>query len=165
MWLKHHIAACNIRSNVLTAQLLKARLQLRHRYFVLAADVDTTKEGEIDLCHAACLPSNRRTCFNSMRARRKPLWTSPLPADPPTGAQVVGHGREVLAPVELGPVTPRGAPGWLFDVAGQGGGGVGRGPAGTARPPEPEVSVRRPAQRPSRSDRGRPLRTARDRCL
>jgi hypothetical protein len=32
-----------------------------------------------------------------MRARRKPLWTSPLPADPPTGAQVVGHGREVLA--------------------------------------------------------------------
>jgi diketogulonate reductase-like aldo/keto reductase len=23
-----------------------------------------------------------------MRARRRPLWTSPLPADPPTGAQV-----------------------------------------------------------------------------
>ena len=38
-----------------------------------------------------------------MRARRKPLWTSPLPADPPIGAQVVGHGREVLALVELGP--------------------------------------------------------------
>src|SRR6266511_1632273 len=153
MWLKHHIAACNIRSNVLTAQLLKARLQLRHRYFVLAADVDTTKEGEIDLCHAACLPSNRRTCFHSMRARRKPLWTSPLPADPPTGAQVVGHGREV-ALVELGPVTPRGAPGWRLRCSRPRWQWVDRGPAGTARPPEPEVSVRRPAQRPSRSDRG-----------
>ena len=27
-----------------------------------------------------------------MRARRKPLWPGPRPADPPTGAQVVGHG-------------------------------------------------------------------------
>jgi hypothetical protein len=59
-----------------------------------------------------------------MRARRKPLWTSPLPADPPTGAQVVGHGREVLALVELGPVTLEALPDGVFDVAGQGGGGL-----------------------------------------
>lgn len=61
-----------------------------------------------------------------MRARRKPLWTSPLPADPPTGAQVVGHGREVLALVELGPVTLEALPDGDFDVAGQGGGGLAR---------------------------------------
>src|SRR5215211_7786697 len=36
--------------------------------------------------------------------RRKPLWTSPLPADPPTGAQVVGHGAGSPRLVELGPV-------------------------------------------------------------
>src|SRR6266545_5138793 len=76
------------------------------------------------------------------------------PPIPPTGAQVVGHGREVLALVELGPVTPRGAPGWRLRRSRPRWRWVGRGPAGTARPPEPEVSVRRPAQRPSRSDRG-----------
>ena len=48
---------------------------------------------------------------------------SPLPADPPTGAQVVAHGREVLALVELGPVTLEALPDGVFDVAGQGGGG------------------------------------------
>jgi integrase len=47
--------------------------------------------------------------------------TSPLPADPPTGAQVVGHGREVLALVELGPVTLEALPDGVFDVADQGG--------------------------------------------
>jgi hypothetical protein len=44
--------------------------------------------------------------------------------DPPTGAQVVGHGREVLALVELGPVTLEALPDGVFDVAGQGGGGL-----------------------------------------
>ena len=42
----------------------------------------------------------------------------------PTGAQVVGHGREVLALVELGPVTLEALPDGVFDVAGQGGGGL-----------------------------------------
>jgi|Tabmets5t2r1_1033131.scaffolds.fasta_scaffold29073_2 hypothetical protein len=59
-----------------------------------------------------------------MRARRKPLRTRSRPADPPTGAQVVGHGREVLALVELGPVTLEALPGGVVDVAGQGGGGL-----------------------------------------
>jgi hypothetical protein len=59
-----------------------------------------------------------------MRARRKPQWTSPLPADPPTGAKVVGHGREVLALVELGPVTLEALPDGVFDVVGQGSGGL-----------------------------------------
>ena len=52
-----------------------------------------------------------------MPARPKPLWTSPRPADPPTGAQVVGHGREVLALVKLGPVTLEALPDGVFDVA------------------------------------------------
>lgn len=39
-------------------------------------------------------------------------------------AQVVGHGREVLALVELGPVTLEALPDGVFDVAGQGGGGL-----------------------------------------
>jgi hypothetical protein len=34
-------------------------------------------------------------------------------------AQVVGHGREVLALVELGPVTLEALPDGVFDVAGQ----------------------------------------------
>jgi hypothetical protein len=72
-----------------------------------------------------------------MRARRKPLWTSPLPADPPTGAKVVGHGREVLALVELGPVTLEALPDGVFDVAGQGGGGLAVPLQETARPPGP----------------------------
>jgi hypothetical protein len=40
------------------------------------------------------------------------------------GAQVVGHGREVLALVELGPVTLEALPDGVLDVAGQGGGGL-----------------------------------------
>jgi hypothetical protein len=72
-----------------------------------------------------------------MRARPKPLWTSPLPADPPTRAQVVGHGREVLALVELGPAPARGAPGWRLRRSRPRWRWVGCGPAGTARPPGP----------------------------
>jgi hypothetical protein len=34
-----------------------------------------------------------------MRARRKPLWTSPLPADPPTGVQVGGAFPPALDPM------------------------------------------------------------------
>lgn len=37
---------------------------------------------------------------------------------------MVGHGREVLALVELGPVTLEALPDGVFDVAGQGGGGL-----------------------------------------
>jgi hypothetical protein len=37
---------------------------------------------------------------------------------------VVGHGREVLALVELGPVTLEALPDGVFDVAGQGGCGL-----------------------------------------
>jgi hypothetical protein len=43
---------------------------------------------------------------------------------PPTGAQVVGHGREVLALVELDAVTLEALADGVFDVAGQGGGGL-----------------------------------------
>jgi hypothetical protein len=47
-----------------------------------------------------------------MRARWKPLWTSPLPADPPTGAQVVGHWAGSPRPggARPGPVWSRTAP-------------------------------------------------------
>jgi hypothetical protein len=46
------------------------------------------------------------------------------PADPPNGAPVVGNGREVLALVELGPVTLEALPDGVVDGAGQGGAGL-----------------------------------------
>jgi hypothetical protein len=73
-------------------------------------------------------------------------------------AQVVGHGREVLALVELGPVTLEALPGGVFDVAGQGGGGLAVAPRNTAaaRP-----RLRRPGAGMSSSRRsGRGMRPA-----
>src|SRR5215216_363040 len=109
-------------------------------------------------------------------AGREPLWTSPRPADPPTGAQVVGHGREVLALVELGPVPSgrgrlrrSGPPRPGTDrPAGHGKADLSLDPLHAMQfrtVPMVQVSAACVAQRPPRSDRDLPLHTASDRSL